>query len=163
SYVAAGLQNVHVSWHTDWELTLTAGIKAAGCRPATVTQWIFDNIHNGSRTNAFCGEGFSGGSGQLGYSLAPYGMADGYDYVTELAGPPFARIDLGCDGDAPPTATVCGATVTMKLPNMLNAWERIQAPLTCGSTNVPAAELARWKADSIAVGGVYTYPNTMVQ
>jgi len=150
AYQAAGFVNVFVAWRVDWETTLTAGIKAAGCRPSTALKWIFDNVQAADRTKAFCGEGFSGGSGQLGYALAHYGMADYLDYVNELSGPPFARIDLGCDGDAPATATVCGATVTMKLPASLNTWERIATPNSCGMTNVPAAELARWNADSIA-------------
>jgi len=156
---------VFIAWLSDWEQTQSSGIKAAGCRPATIIQWVFATpaLHGGSRTLAFCGEGFSGGSGQLGYSLAHYGMASVLDYVNELSGPPFSRIDLGCDGDAPPIATVCGATVTMKLPQSVTTWEDIQPPLMCGSTNVPAAELARWNADSIAIGGAYGYPKTQVQ
>jgi hypothetical protein len=85
------------------------------------------------------------------------------DYVNELSGPPFARIDLGCDGDAPATATVCGASVTTRLPGSLNAWENIRPPLTCGATGVPAAEKTRWRTDSISVGGVYNYPRTRVE
>ncbi len=164
-YRDAGFRQVFVSWETDWEQTATHGIKAAGCRPATVLRWIFDEptLHNASRAAAFCGEGFSGGSGQLGYALAHYGLADYLDYVNELSGPPFARLDLGCDGAAPATATVCGATVTMQLPDKVGGWENVPAPLTCGSTSVPASELARWKADSIAVGGVYDYPKTRVE
>jgi hypothetical protein len=166
SYTSAGFRTIQVAWATDWEQTQTLGIKAAGCRPATLLKWIFDepSLHAGSRAAAFCGEGFSGGSGQLGYALAHYGMADYLDYVNELSGPPFARIDLGCDGSAPATAVVCGATDTMRLPpQVLNAWENIQPPLMCGSQNVPAAELARWRDDSIASGGVYDYPKTRVE
>jgi hypothetical protein len=162
-YAAGGLRQVFVSWTTDWEQTMDQGIKAAGCRPSTILAWVFQQIHGASRSLAFCGEGFSGGSGQLGYALAHYGMADVLDYVNELSGPPFARIDRGCDGDAPVTTTVCGAAVTTRLPSSLNAWENIQAPLSCGATNVPAAEKARWRSDSIAVGGVYNYPRTRVE
>jgi len=164
-YEQAGFRQVIVSWDTDWEQTAASGIKTAACRPATLLRWIFDEptLQNGSRTEAFCGQGFSGGSGQLGYALAQYGLADYLDYVNELSGPPFARIDLGCDGDAPSTATVCGVADTMVLPGSLDSWENIQSPLTCGSKNVPAAELLRWKNDSVAIGGVYDYPKTDVQ
>jgi hypothetical protein len=164
-YEAAGLRNVYVAWLSDWEQTQSAGIRTAGCRPATILQWIFadPSMHGGSRSTAFCGEGFSGGSGQLGYALAHYGAGAVLDYVNELSGPPFARIDLGCDGDAPATAVVCGASDTLRLPSSVTTWENIPPPLTCGSSNVPATELARWKADSIAVGGVYGYPKTQVQ
>lgn len=154
-----------VAWASDWEQTASLGIKTAGCRPSTVLKWIFDapQLHAGRRTIGFCGEGFSAGAGQLGYALAHYGMSNYLDYVNELSGPPFARIDLGCNGDAPATAVVCGATTKMRLPPALDVWENIQSPLYCGSTGVPAAELDRWKADSIAYGGVYDHPKTQVQ
>jgi hypothetical protein len=164
-YQTAGLRNVYVAWASAWEQTGSHGIKAAGCRPSTVLKWIFDepSLHAGSRAIGFCGEGFSGGSGQLGYALAHYGMGAYLDYVNEMSGPPFGRIDFGCNGDAPATAQVCGATVTTRLPRSLDSWENIPPPLYCGSTGVPAAELDRWKADSIAVGGTYAYPRTQVQ
>jgi hypothetical protein len=162
-YGAAGFRQAFVAWASDWEQTQSAGIRAAGCRPATLLRWIFDEVHGASRTLAFCGEGFSGGSGQLGYALAHYGLGDYLDYVNELSGPPFARIDLGCDGDAPATAMVCGAAVTMQLPGLrLDAWENIAAPNMCGMTNVPPAELERWKSDSIAVGAL-AYPKTRIE
>ncbi|HEX8112789.1 MAG TPA: hypothetical protein VF516_33890 [Kofleriaceae bacterium] len=164
-YEAAGFRNVYISWVSDWEQTQSSGIRTAACRPATILQWVFTEptLHNSSRSLGFCGEGFSGGSGQLGYALAHYGMGSVLDYVNELSGPPFGRIDIGCNGDAPPTATVCGVADTTRLPGSLNAWENIQPPLTCGSHNVPATELARWKSDSIDIGGVYNYPQTQVQ
>jgi hypothetical protein len=164
-YRQQGFRQVWVSWETDWEQTVDKGIKLAACRPATVLQWIFHDprFHAGDRTLAFCGEGFSGGSGQLGYALAEYQAGDYLDYVNELSGPPFSRIDLGCDGDAPQTATVCGATVQTRLKDSLTVWENMPPPLQCGSTNVPPAIVERWKNDSISVGGVYAYPRTDVQ
>jgi len=162
-YASAGFQQVFVAWATDWEQTASAGIKTAACRPATVLQWAFDTVHGGDRTKGFCGQGFSGGSGQLGYALATYGMGAVLDYVNELSGPPFQRIDLGCDGNAPATATVCGASVTMRLPSKLDGWENIPAPNSCGATTNTAVEIARWQADSIGVGGVYAYPKTRVE
>jgi hypothetical protein len=164
-YQNAGFRQVYVKWSSAWEQTQSLGIKAAGCRPSTVLDWIFHDptLHAGARDLAFCGEGHSGGSGQLGYALAHYGLADKLDYVNEIAGPPFARIDVGCDGDAPATDVVCGATVTTRLPPVLDGWENNQAPVTCGGHNIPSTELARWRDDSIAIGGMYSYPRTQVQ
>jgi hypothetical protein len=165
-YRMAGYLQVFVSWRTDWEITASyAGLAAAACRPATLFKWIFDNVHAGDRSHAFCGEGFSGGSGQLAYSLAHYGLGDYWDYVNELSGPPFARIDLGCDGNAPATAMVCGDSVTMRLPvaNM-NMWEGIRAPATCGGTTNDPAEVMRWQNDSImSSDAVYLFPKTRVE
>jgi hypothetical protein len=161
-YRAAGFQQVFVSWDADWEQTASHGILAAACRPATVLRWIFAKHHASSRALPFCAQGKSGGSGQLGYALSHYGQADILDFVSELAGPPFSRIDLGCDGDAPATAELCGATVTMRLPDKLTGWENMPPPLRCGDRAVPAGELARWRADSIAFGGSYAYPRTRV-
>jgi hypothetical protein len=165
-YEDAGFRAVFVAWLTDWEQTTTSGIKVAACRPATVLKWIFDEptLHAGSRTLGFCGEGFSGGSGQLAYALAHYGLGDYLDYVNELSGPPFARIDLGCDGDAPATAMVCGDTVTMRLPGLrMDSWLNNAPPDTCGATNVTQATLDRWKNDSVMIGGALGYPNTRVE
>jgi hypothetical protein len=150
-YQAAGLREVFVSWNADWEQTLSHGIKTAACRPATVLTWIFNEptLHAQSRTAAFCGEGNSGGSAQLGYALSHYGLADLLDYVNELSGPPFARLDLGCDGNAPPSTMVCGDTVTTRLPSKVTAWENMT--------------MARLKSDSVAFGGAYDYPATRVE
>ncbi|MEP6861777.1 MAG: hypothetical protein ABJE66_14210 [Deltaproteobacteria bacterium] len=162
-YQANGFREVFVSWDTDWEQTASHGIKTAACRPATVIKWVFDepSLHAQSRTNAFCAEGFSGGSGQIGYALADFGLADYLDYVNELSGPPFTRLDLGCDGNAPPSAMVCGETVTTKLPNSVTAWENLSAP--CGSASLPAGERARLVADSIATDGSFAYPRTRME
>lgn len=165
TYTQAGFRQVFVSWTRDWEQTQAAGIKTAACRPATVLHWVFEEptLHAASRTTGFCGEGFSGGSAQLGYALAQYGQGAYLDYVNELSGPPFARIDLGCDGNAPATATVCGASVTMKLPMKLDMWTNTAPPDACGSAGNTAAQIDRWKADSIAINGVYDYPKTRVE
>lgn len=165
-YQTAHFTQVFARWTTPWEITPAQGIKAAACRPATLLKWIFDEpmLQAGSRAKAFCAEGHSGGTAQIGYSLAQYGLSDYLDYANEISGPPFARIDLGCDGNAPKTAEICGVSVKTNLPGPeLDSWENNQAPSTCGSTNVTAAELARWKNDSVAIGGNYFYPKTLVK
>lgn len=157
AYQDAGFAQVFVAWASDWEQTTSQGILAAACRPAAALQWAYDQ-HYGP---AFCGQGFSGGSGQLAYALAHYNGAVLLDYVNLLSGPPFARIDLGCDFSKPATAQVCSTTDTTQLPPAkLNAWENTT---TCGSTSPSSADAAKWTADSVMVGGVYNYPNTVVQ
>jgi hypothetical protein len=166
-YQMAGYRQVFVSWNSDWEQTQTSGIKTAACRPATVLKWIFDepSLHAGSQATAFCGEGHSGGSAQLAFALSHFGLDSILDYVSERAGPPFARIDLGCDHGEPATATVCGDEVTMYYSpssrvDRQNRWENTT---TCGSTTPLASDVMKWNADSISVGGTYNYPNTELQ
>jgi hypothetical protein len=162
-YRAAGLLQVFVSFASDWEQTRSAGLRAAGCRPATILAWIFDDIHGASRERAFCGQGFSGGTAALGYALADHGLGDRLDYVNELSGPPFGRLDLACDGDAPDTAQVCGASVTTRLPAKVEDWENTPPPDACGRPGPSDAALARWRADSIAIGGQYDHPRTRIE
>jgi hypothetical protein len=162
-YQQAGFLQAFVAWQSPgWEKTAASGIRTGGCRPATLIRWMFDEpaIHNGDRTLGYCAEGHSGGSGQLGYALAFYGMGDYLDYVNEVSGPPFGRIDIGCNADAPQTQSVCGVDVPTQLPPKVGVWEN---SMYCNQHNVPATELARWKADSVSVGGTYLYPNTTVR
>jgi hypothetical protein len=166
-YAAAGFEQVFVSWDVDqaqtnpgWEVTHGSGIRTAACRPATVIQWIFDDLHGGRRDLAFCGQGHSGGTAQLGYSLTHYGLGNILDYVNELSGPPFVRLDLGCNADTPP-ASVCGTEVPMLLPDKVATWENMTT--TCPAQGLAASELARLNADSVAVGGTYKFPQTQVE
>lgn len=78
-YLSHGFRIVQVGWTSDWQDTGGVGLKSAGCRPATVFQWIFNGVHGGSRTTGFCAQGISGGGIQLAYSLAEYGLADYFD------------------------------------------------------------------------------------
>jgi hypothetical protein len=49
----------------------------------------------------------------------------------------------------------------MRLPaSTLDKWENTT---TCGSASPPAADVAKWNADSIAIGGAYNFPMTEVQ
>src|SRR5258708_14930462 len=72
AFAQGGYRVVQVRWTSDWEKTQTAGILAAACRPATVMQWIWDNIHKADKTSAYCAVGHSGGSGVISYALAHY-------------------------------------------------------------------------------------------
>ena len=57
-----------------------------------------------------CAQGFSAGSGALGYALAWYGAATSAEYhldkVALLSGPVFSDIEQGCEDPIPPPQTV---------------------------------------------------------
>jgi len=57
AFVMNGYRVVQVRWTSDWEKTQNAGILAAACRPATVMQWVFDNVQKGDKTSGFCAVG----------------------------------------------------------------------------------------------------------
>jgi hypothetical protein len=156
---------VLVRWDSDWEQT-PDGILAAGCRPATILKWVFDNEHAASRARAFCATGHSGGSGQISYSLAHYGVGDFLDFAALSAGPPFGRIDYGCAPETysgPPRA-LCSLLPDAVLPlppAKLNPWEN---STTCGSPSPDPKEIAKWARDSVvSPGAVFAYPKTPVE
>jgi len=84
------------------------GFGAVSCRYASLLQYIHDNIHQGSLTEALCATGNSGGSSELAYALARYGRAQILDLAVPTGGPPMGRIDHGClDGADPTWQTEC--------------------------------------------------------
>ncbi len=96
---AAGFRTVILQWATGWLISPTGwhvGHGKLACRPATAARWIYDNLHAQSSTTAFCATGNSGGSAQVAYMIAQYGLADIFSAVVPSAGPPTSRIDLGC-------------------------------------------------------------------
>jgi hypothetical protein len=122
-------------------------------------------VHERSRDEAFCGIGFSGGSGALSYSLAHYGAGQELDFVALAAGPPFARLDYGC---APqtyegPPRRLCDALpdAPLQLPaSLVDPWSNTW---TCGEERPHPDDLARWKADSvISPGADFSWPRTKV-
>jgi hypothetical protein len=90
------------------------------------------------------------------------------DYVSLTAGPPFGRIDLGCDPQSytgPPLA-LCpelsnapftdGSAVNTKL----DTWEHTT---TCGAPSPSSEDQQRWAADSmVSATANYNYPQTGV-
>jgi hypothetical protein len=162
AYLTSGLRVVQVLWASDWQ-TSSAGLKAAACRYATLLEYAFTTAHNGDRTLGFCAQSWGGGAGGLTYSLAQYGVGDFVDAVTVTAGPPFARIDLGCDPTTPARAACSGipnAPVAYSggVLGLISGWEN--AP-TCGTASPSAEEVARWQSDSVlSPGAQLAYPNT---
>ena len=163
-YLNDGFNVSQLAWASDWADANGAGVKSAACRPATVFKTVFNTVQLGSRTTGFCGQGISGGSAALSYSLAHYGLSDFFDYVVLAAGPGVSRMDYGCD-----KSLYTGGPLNLcpLLPNaifnygsgkLVNTWEHTT---TCTSKNPLPSDISRWTADSlISTGANYSYPQT---
>jgi hypothetical protein len=174
-YLAAGYRLVDVKWAGaaplgGWWNVMSGGpqsAKAGACRPATLFKWVFDNVHGGARDNAFCGQGHSGGSAAMSYSLAWYGLGDFFDYVMLTQGPPLGRMDCGCDRDAadctpPPLPGITEADLIAGMPLPTTTIDGIE-PIDneCNSPAITAANVKTLYDDSVASeGGVFSYPDT---
>jgi hypothetical protein len=171
SLTAKNYRFVQVAWASDWATT-GKGIKQAGCRPATVFQWIFDNIHEQSKTTGFCAMGQSGGAAAVLYSIAAYGLKDEWDYLQLAAGPTPARLDYGCDPSlytggprnlcplltSAPYQYDYVASGSSSIDSIVDGWEGTS---TCNGTSPPAADIAMWASDSLlSPGDDLDYPQT---
>jgi hypothetical protein len=160
AYHAAGFRVVQPKWSSDWE-TSTRGLRHAACRYATLLQWIA--MHDGNRARAFCAQSWGGGSGGLVMSLAHYGTGDVLDAITVSGGPPFSRVDLGCDPTSPPR-NVCGKSFPVAYSGgplgAISGWE--MSP-SCGKSGADGDRIARWNRDSIlSDGATLAYPKTSI-
>jgi hypothetical protein len=162
TYTAAGLRVVQVEWQSDWQQS-QIGLKHAACRYATLLAWAFTDVHGADRTKGFCAQSYGGGSGGLALALAHYGAGDLLDAVTFSAGPPFARVDLGCDPAAAPRPAcpeIPAAPVAYSggVLSIISQWEVAPA---CGTPDPPSSEILRWQSDSVlSPGGVTSFPST---
>jgi len=125
NYFKAGYEVVEVAWSDDWEKTYdpfgshTANIQAAACRPATLLNYVYNNIYlpiynppNGNSRAGMCAHADSAGSAAIAYSMAYYGANSYLDNVELTSGPVLSDIEQGCaegPGAAQPV-TVCGQT-----------------------------------------------------
>jgi len=110
--VQAGFTTAQIAFETPPAgfLTGPGGPRKLACRPATLSQWIHDNVAPPS--TAFCGTGNSGGSGALAYALGHYNLSQTFDMVELTSGPVFSRIDHGCECNQAPLTSSCSGSVT---------------------------------------------------
>lgn len=109
SYLQAGYQIVQVSWASDWEIvggSNSASIGMAACRPATLMQYIYQNVHT---SGAMCAQGQSAGSAAIAYALTWYNASSYLDKVELISGPVFGDIEPGCAVPNASPVTVCPA------------------------------------------------------
>jgi hypothetical protein len=179
-YTTAGYRVVQVVWNTAWELTgngTGTSIKVAGCRPATVLNYIFTSVYSGG---GMCAQGTSAGSGAIGYSLAEYGASSYLDNVELLSGPVFGDIEKGCVVPNTPSITVCPKSQAYCQTGTEGGWpdppQYIGGDITAidnwsginacnGSSNTTTAQNTAWKQMSIVDGlsdSTFSYPHTAV-
>jgi len=197
-YVSAGYEVIELAWTAQWEDTgdttgdSTYGIKYAACRPATFLNYIYNTYylpikqgpHNPNPNAGMCAQGFSAGSGALGYALAFYGAGSDtsrvyLDKVELLSGPVFSDIEQGCVVPTAPNVTVCQGSLSWCKLGTQTPWSQAPAytshPLnsiriwtgdnTCGgSSNTSTTSNGNWEAMSIATDPStnFSYPNTKV-
>lgn len=111
----AGYIVAQISWEEPFTTTQPngwqtgpGGIRAVGCRYATLAQWIYNNIHLANTSAPFCATGNSGGSAVIGLAMTHYNMGSIFAMVEPTSGPPFARQDWACDWQQPATTDPCG-------------------------------------------------------
>ena len=174
-YLDNGYQVVYTAWDTDWEMTSAnnpTSIKSAACRPATLLNYIYDNIYS---QGGMCAQGFSAGSGALGYALAWYGGDNYLDNVELLSGPVFGDIEQGCEVPNARTVTVCASgqfgcdgaqwpdspAYVDGDEDLVRRWSGQQS---CNAGKTTSSSLnSLWKAMSIVDGTDnpnFTYPHT---
>jgi hypothetical protein len=173
SFLAKGLRVVEVAWKgSAWELdSAHPSILAAACRPATVIQWAFSNAHPEGTSEGFCALGFSGGSAAVAYGLAHYGLGSVLDYAVLVQGPPFGRIDCGCDPNAagcsdehalcpelPDPPIVYGGSPSDK-PGVVTGIDEWTG-MTCGAPLASADADGLRLQSVVSAGADYSYPKT---
>lgn len=91
-----GYTTVQLRWQEPGWFESSKGLKAAACRPRQVIRWVYNHIHNQSDA-PFCGTGNSAGGTALAHSLIRAGSEHLFTAIVFTAGPPTARLDLGCN------------------------------------------------------------------
>lgn len=117
------------------------------CRWATTAQWVHDNIAAGT---PFCATGNSGGAGVIAYALSRYGEDSIFNYVEPTSGPPFSRIDYGCQCQRTTETSDCAGTLDTCYGTDANMFlDPAYQNSNCSSHSTAASDVQTWQADSI--------------
>jgi hypothetical protein len=164
-YYGKGYQVVQLQWDTDWEDVnngnppgYTPNIEVAACRPATFLSYIYLNyyspIQHELNTAGMCAQGFSAGSGALGYALAWYGAyktASKTQYHLDkadlLSGPVFSDIEQGCVVPQASSPTVCSGSPSYCQLGGLAPWMDHPWYTDTGNNQGPLTSIRQWTGD----------------
>lgn len=185
-YYNAGFQVVQMAWAGNWSDNTSdppvTAMKYQACRPATLLNYVYANVHGGATTGGMCAQGHSAGSAAMAYALAWYGAGSYLNDVVLSSGPVYANIEAGCQYPAtlfPNPITVCP---TGQHGCIGNSWTDSVQYLNDGTsqavataTNTPPGNCnnytgsgasttsydQNWHIMSVASAGAsYSYPNT---
>lgn len=122
TFVGDGLLSVEVMWEPPG---IWGGPQARSlaCRYATVARWIFDTLHQGGKQTLFAAQGTSGGSSQVAFALAHYGLDDIISLANLGGGPPGCPL-CSPDGQHGPEPLLPGP------PPRVNRTPRLSYPTT---------------------------------
>ncbi len=93
----------------DGWLTGPGGVRRLACRYITLSQWVYDNIHQGSTGAPLCATGNSGGAQAIGESLAHYNGSSLFAMVEPSSGPSFSNMVDACQCSAPNVPLICNS------------------------------------------------------
>jgi hypothetical protein len=187
-YYNAGFQVIQIAWAGNWaDNTNNPALKVMkyeACRPATILNYVYTQIHGGATTGGMCAQGHSAGSAAMAYALAWYGAGSYLNDVVLTSGPVFANVEAGCQypysAQFKNPITVCPAG---QFGCIGSSWtDFVQyldtdgtAKFVAGATNNPAgncnnytgsgsattADDQNWHGMSVVSAGAnYSYPNT---
>ena len=90
--LAEGYRLIEVAWEEPGIWEGPGGSISLACRSATIFNWIYRNFHG---EGFFAAQGNSGGSSQVAFSLAYYGLHEVLDLANLSGGPPPCPISIG--------------------------------------------------------------------
>ncbi len=158
---AEGLATVQIRWQSGWSdpSGTDAGPRLLSCRPATVVQWIHDNIYqdlevrSGPGACGFCYTGNSAGAAAIAYALAYYGAEQWLDAAVLTSGPPFSDLDGACMDDE------ARRSLRFDQPSAARIDEMYGHPYPGPCARSDGTWQSRWQHDSLdGAGGDWNYP-----
>jgi hypothetical protein len=167
--LAAGYNIAQMVWVAPdgWQIG-PGGVLAVACRPATVINWIYNNIHQNGASAPICAAGTSAGAEQIGLGLAHYNLGSILSMAELISGPPFSHEDTACECNQPYRPDPCGNTALSQCVGTYDAIRFVDpaysSPICSQATKTHSTvNEATFLADSVlSPDANLNYPNTYV-
>lgn len=159
----AGLETVQLSWDKGWWIGSQQGAEGfvrLACRPATVAQWVVENLVESDQ--AFCAAGSSGGAAQVSYMLTHYGLEDSISLALPYAGYWMGRVDEGCLGDDPLNAAMHYGESARTSIDLSFGYPGFPGPSEGPCSSRDESWRDAFEQASVSTRGDYFYPNTLI-